>query len=85
MVHLDHESVAQSLNAAGFRADVRGEGGARFVFAEGNQRAVEISASDTGVWVEYWNGKNDREFDRTFANPDAAEADAKAWLSGKAG
>jgi hypothetical protein len=86
MVHLDHASLARSLNAAGFRARVRGEGAGSFVFAETDERAVEISASDVGVWVEYWNGDDDGpSFDRTFQDADAATADAKAWLSGKAG
>jgi hypothetical protein len=85
MAYLDHDTIARSLNAAGFRADVRGEGAARFVFAEANKRAVEISSSDASVWVEYWYGGDSPKFDRTFPNADAATAAVKAWLSGKAG
>jgi hypothetical protein len=83
-VYTDHDTVARSLNAAGFRASVRGEGAARFVFAEAGERSVEISALDDGVWVEYWDGEDEPTFDRTFATADAATADAKVWLSGKA-
>jgi hypothetical protein len=87
MAHLDHDSLARSLNAAGFRADVRGDGAARFVFAQARERAVEISASDAGIWIEYWDGGDDDgpKFERTFQSADAALTDAKTWLSGDAG
>ena len=85
MEYLDHERVAQSLTAAGYRADVHGEGKSRFVFAENDNRAVEVSASGSGVWVEYWDGDERPKFDRTFATVGPAVADAKAWLSGNAG
>jgi hypothetical protein len=85
MEHLDHDTIARSVNAAGVRAEVRGDGAARFVFADARERTVEISESDAGVWVEYWDGDDSPKFDRTFPNADAAMADVKAWLSGKAG
>ena len=85
MVHLDHDALAGALHAAGFRADVRGEGAGRFVFAKVGERCVEISASDAGIWVEYWDGNDSPKLDRTFANADAAATDAASWLSGKAG
>ena len=84
MGHFDNHSFARLLNAAGFRAEVRGDDAARFVFAQAGARATEISASDAGVWVEYWDGDDSPSVDRTFPNADAAIADAKAWLSGDA-
>jgi hypothetical protein len=80
---LDHEAVAGSLIKAGFSATVRGEGAARFVFAEAAGRAVEISDAGEGIWVEYWDCGDERpKFERTFPGGDAAAADACAWLSG---
>ena len=85
MSHFDHDETVRLLIAAGVRAGVRGDGAGRFVFAEAGERAVEIAASDAGVWVEYWDGGDGPTCDRTFPSAGAALADAKAWLSGKAG
>ncbi len=85
MAHLDHGAIARTMIAAGVRAEVRGDGAARFVFAEAGERAVEISESDAGVWVEYWDGDDSPKFDRTFPNTDAVAVDVTAWLSGKTG
>jgi hypothetical protein len=81
MTPLDHETVVEILCAAGFRADVRGEGAARFVYAESLGRAVEISTSVGGIWVEYWNADDSPMIDRTFPNPNAAIADVRTFLS----
>jgi hypothetical protein len=85
MAHLDLDSLARSLIAAGFREDVRGDGAARFVFARARERAVP--ASNAGVWIEYSGGGDDDgpKFDHTFQSANAALTDATAWLSGDAG
>jgi hypothetical protein len=83
MYPLDHETVARLLAGNESRANVRGEGAARFVFAERAKRAVEISALEAAVWVEYW-GNDQAEFDRTFADANLAVSDARTWLIGGA-
>jgi hypothetical protein len=85
MAHLDHNALAHRLNAAGFRADVRGDGVARFVFAEAGRRAVEISVAGVGIWIEYWEDNDVGKIDRTFPTAEAALKDAIAWLYGGAG
>jgi hypothetical protein len=83
MVSLDCHVVAGLLRAMGHDADVRGNGAAQFVFASNNGRFAEISASDVGIWVEYWDGDMDApKFDRTFARADDATVDVQKWLAG---
>jgi hypothetical protein len=85
MIDLDHEMVAESLTAAWFGAKVSGEGAGRFIYAHHNERAVEISRADAGVWVEYWDGDDDyAKFDRTFEDVELGVADPQVWLSGRA-
>jgi len=83
MIRFDHSSLARTLNANGFKAEVRGDGAARFVFAQAEGRAVEISELESGVWVEYWDVVETPKFERTFRNTVEALADVIAWLSGK--
>ncbi len=47
-------SLVRQLTPHVDQACLRGQGKASFVFARHNGRAVEISESDDGWWLEFW-------------------------------
>lgn len=47
-------SIAETLQRAGFAPSVRGEGTARFVFAESHGRAVELYWGYDGFMAEFF-------------------------------
>ena len=86
MASMDLDVVAAELVGTGIEADVRGRGSAPFIFARYAGRAVEISACEGSVWVEFWERDEESpKFDRTFAEDSEAIATAREWLMGEAG
>ncbi len=82
---VDYESelnaVVKNLKMVASVADVRGEGASSFVFAEANARAIELSSSVDGVWVEYWQGDIETpDHECLFHTYEAATLDARQWL-----
>lgn len=77
-------SAANLLAAVAPDATVRGDGEARFVFASGNDRSIELSATDDGFWVEYWRGTIESpDHNCLFHTYEAATTDAIDWLTHK--
>lgn len=60
-------------------AEVRGQNSAAFVFAESGARAVEMSRSAEGWWVEFWEN-DDAIRVRTYLSNDDAVLEAHRWL-----
>jgi hypothetical protein len=80
------DAIASAFLSVGIAADVRGRDSALFVFASYAGRAVELSGSDTGIWVEFWERDDaSPKFDRTFPAQTGAIAVARQWLCGEAG
>ena len=53
-------NVVEQLRVKQIVSEIREEGTARFVFAQLNDKAMEISwAGDDGVFLEYWQGPED--------------------------
>ena len=78
---LQLNAAADRIATAASDVAIRGHGAARFVFATGNGRSIELSTTDNGVWVEYWND-DDGQPDHAclFHTFVAATADAINWL-----
>ncbi len=72
-------------------ADVslRGEGRARFLFAQHQGRAVEISANEGKWWLEFWDVDPDPDAapvkELTLETAQEAANHATDWLNGKPG
>lgn len=80
------EKVVAGLNKAGVSAEIRGTSTSRFVFSRLNDRTVEISwAGDDGIFVEYWEGQEDRPSSReeTVKTFEIATNKAIEWLQYK--
>jgi hypothetical protein len=73
-------AVIDELQGGAGACSVRGDGNARFVFAERGGRATELSRSDEGWWVEFW-ASEEVVADRTFASAEESAAAARAWLA----
>lgn len=77
----DLESYRQAL-ADVAAVDVRGDGEARFLYANSGVGAVEISSSGGGVWVEYWLGSADESVaDETLFDCRVVLERVRRWLS----
>jgi hypothetical protein len=75
------QQTVSVLTQAGCRASVRGEGTSRFVFAEHNDRAVEMSRDGADVYIEFWRpGEDSSSTDGRELNYEAAIQRAFAWL-----
>jgi hypothetical protein len=84
MALYDLDAIASAFVSVGIAADVRGRDSAPFVFASHAGRAVELSGSDIGIWVEFWDRDDaSPKFDRTFPAQADAIAVARQWLSGE--
>jgi hypothetical protein len=77
----EHElkEAAFLLNGVAVAA-VRGEGAARFIYAVRDNRAIELSRSDAGWWVEFWENELVAS-ENTFAAFNEAIAAGKSWLA----
>ena len=76
-------AIAGILPRAGIAPSVRGEGAARFVFAQHADRAVEIDCDDSTGWIiEMFENPADASVDLARAESlEHAAAIAAAWLS----
>ncbi len=59
---------------------VRGDGAARFVYAERAGRAIELSRAAEGWWVEFWSSEK-VETDRTYVSCEDAIVASRSWLA----
>jgi hypothetical protein len=83
MASYDLDVIASAFTTAGISADVRGRDRALFVYARHAGRAVELSGSDLGIWVEFWDRDQEYpKFDRTIPTQADAIEVARSWLSG---
>jgi hypothetical protein len=79
------QHMRQQLSLQFAHASLRGQGQARFVFAQQDSRAVEISEDAGNWWLEFWDG--DPEFDavpvKELTVPTYPEAvkQASDWLA----
>jgi hypothetical protein len=56
---IELQKVIEHIKNSTTLADIRGNGVGQFIYATNNHRAIEISQSDDGIWVEFW--ENDIE------------------------
>ena len=77
------QAMADVLLRAEFTVSVRGDGLARFVFAEHGTRAAELSRDGTDFFVELFEGPHEPSLhDQRLSTPALAADYALAWLSG---
>ncbi len=74
------ENIAQSI-ADLAETEIRGSGLGSFVYAHTTERAIELSKTEHGVWVEFWQtGLEPPERDQTFESYDAAASEIRDWF-----
>ncbi len=76
------QAVADALTAAGCQVSIRGDGAARFVFAERDSRAVEVYQADDEVCIELFPAGE--EYSSTEAREPSYEAATErvlGWLN----
>ena len=75
--------VVEQLKYVAQTIDIRGHGAGQFVFATHQQRAIELSQSSEGIWVECWNDQSDGPvMEATFGTYAEAIVYARTWLQG---
>ena len=77
------EAVVADMRRNGIRAECRGVGLARVVYAERGLRAVEISGLWPGASLEVYENGTDLCAPDPFETLEAAAAEAIAWLTEK--
>ena len=76
------EGVVSEIKALCNVAEIRGEGAASFVYASTDVRAIELSKTENGIWVEFWEAnKEPPEFDKIFLDYPLAVTEIKEWFS----
>ena len=61
---------------------IRGTGESRFLYAKSLCAAIEISSSNSGVWVEYWNNTDEASVkDEILYDRRIVLQRARNWLS----
>lgn len=76
------EKVAEQLKDSASLVDIRGDGAAQFIFAVNGSRALEISQSEEGVWIEFWQGEDESPAQGiTVSSYDEAVIAAIEWLN----
>ena len=74
------ENIAQSI-ADLAETEIRGSGLSSFVYAHTSDRAIELSKTEHGVWVEFWQtGLEPPEHEQTFDSYDAAASVIRDWF-----
>lgn len=74
------DDAASRLREAAVKVIDRGNGQSRFVYAERNGYAIELSKSAEGWWVEFW--ANERvAAEHTYAFCIDAVSASKSWLA----
>jgi hypothetical protein len=77
------EAAVADMHKNGIRAECRGTGLARFIYAERGIRAVEISGLMPGGSLEVFENGMDLSSPDPFETLEAATAEAIAWLTEK--
>jgi len=76
------ETVAAALDGIADELSIRGDDAAQFLFAAARGRAIELSKSDAGIWVEFWDGNADSpNHESTFDSYESAVHDVSRWLT----
>ena len=76
------KTIAAILHRAGFAACIRGDGAARFVYAEHGTRAAELSHDGVGFFVELFEQPHESAVRAVqYDTPELAADDALEWLS----
>ena len=78
------EAAVIEMRRNGIRAESRGAGLARFIYAERGARAVEISGLKPGASLEVFENGVDLSAPDPFETLEAATAEAIAWLTERA-
>jgi hypothetical protein len=74
--------IADILQRAGFRPEVRGEGKGRFVYAEHADRAVELYCGDVGFAIEFFEEPSEYSVRESQQDtPEHAAEQAVDWLA----
>jgi hypothetical protein len=71
--------VSARLPQGDVSSSLRGDGPARFVFAECGPRSVELSRDGPRWWVEFWDGEA-AAAELSFASREDAVQAARTWL-----
>ena len=77
------EGAVAEMCRHGIKAECRGAGLARFIYAERGVRAVEISGLMPGAFLEVFENGKDLSSPDPFETLEAATAEAIAWLTQK--
>ena len=76
------EKVAEKLSASATLVNIRGDGAAQFIYATNDARSLEISQSEDGVWIEFWQGEDELAIHEvTVSSFDEAVHSSNEWLS----
>jgi len=76
------ESVVATLRGIADDVSIRGNHAGQFVFATADGRAIELSQSDDGVWVEFWDTDADSpDHESTYDSYESAVDDVSQWLA----
>ncbi|HEX3627804.1 MAG TPA: hypothetical protein VH280_20535 [Verrucomicrobiae bacterium] len=80
--HKQLEQVAEALTSAGCSVSIRGDGVARFIFAEQHGRAVEIYGGEPEIYVEcFSSGEEYASTETQESSYEATTRRALDWLS----
>ena len=72
--------AAFQLRTAAVTIAIRGNDRSRFVYAERNNYAIELSKSVEGWWVEFWENEQVAA-ERTYSSCIDAVSASKSWLT----
>jgi hypothetical protein len=79
---IELEKVIGHIKDSTTLADIRGNGVGQFIYATNDHRSIEISQSDEGIWIEFW--ENDIEIpvkEITVSNYKEAITVSLSWLN----
>ena len=82
--HSKLEAVAEELGRQGVRAECRGDGAARFVYATNGTRTIELSWDGVGVFVEMFEEPSEASIrDEQQDTFESGAEEALSWLTHK--
>jgi hypothetical protein len=76
------EEVLEQIKDSTTLAHIRGNDVGQFIYATNDFRSVEMSQSDEGIWIEFWNNFDENPVDEitVFDYIEAVEISIK-WLN----
>jgi hypothetical protein len=76
------EEAASALGSVATEVSIRGDNAAQFFVATARGRTIELSKSNVGIWVEFWDVNAVMpNHDSTYATYELAARFASEWLS----